>query len=83
VQVTRISINGREFGVIDPEAAQQVLRDIEAAATNGSAWVTIPIRETNAPRVLVTPHVDCFVEVLELPDDDPEADAAFPFGFLL
>lgn len=81
MQVRRISINGHHFALTNPETAATMLKEIEAAARSGPAWVTIPVRETNAPKVLITAQVDCFLEILEIPDEDPEVDgAALAFG---
>jgi hypothetical protein len=37
------------------------------------------VRETHPPKVLITSSVDCFLEVLEIPDEDPETDGAAQF----
>jgi hypothetical protein len=81
MQVRRITINGRQFVLQNPESASRMLTEIEDAARKGPAWVTIPVREAHPPRVLVTAAVDCFLEVLEIPDEDPETEgAALAFG---
>jgi hypothetical protein len=76
MQVRRITINGRAFVLVNPESAAKMLTAIEAAARNGPAWVTIPVRETHPPQVLVTANSDCFLEVLDIPDEDPEVENA-------
>jgi hypothetical protein len=76
VQVRRITINGRPFVLVHPESAAQMLAEIEDAARNGPAWVTIPVRERHPPQVLITAQVDCFLEVLDIPDEDPDAEGA-------
>jgi hypothetical protein len=82
MQVRRITINGRDFVLVDPDAAATMLQEIEAGARTGAAWVTIPVRETNPPKVLITSRVVCFLEVLEVPDEDPEVEgAARAFAF--
>ena len=79
MQVRRITINGRVFVLTDPVAAARMLTRIEAAASGAPAWVTIPVRETHPPKVLITSMVDCFLEVLEIPDEDPDVDGAAQF----
>ena len=79
MQVRRITINGRVFVLTDPVAAARMLTRIENAAAGAPTWVTIPVRETHPPKVLITPMVDCFLEVLEIPDEDPEVDGAAQF----
>jgi hypothetical protein len=79
MQVRRITINGRSFVLTDPVAAAGMLTRIEAAAAGAPSWVTIPVRETHQPKVLITPMVDCFLEVLEIPDEDPDVDGAAQF----
>lgn len=76
MQVRRITINGRAFVLVNPDAAAEMLRSIQEAAASGPRWVTIPVRETNPPQVLITSTVDCFLEVLEIPDEDPETPGA-------
>jgi hypothetical protein len=76
MQVRRITINGRIFVLTNPDSAAQMLQEIETAARTSPAWVTIPVRETNPPKVLVTAAIDCFLEVLDIPDEDPEATGA-------
>ncbi len=76
MDVRRITINGRQFVLVNPESASRMMTEIEDAARNGPAWVTIPVREVHPPTVLITPAVDVFVEVLEIPDEDPEIDGA-------
>lgn len=81
MEVRRITINDRAFVLVDPTLAARMLEEIERAAAGAPAWVTIPVRETNPPKVLITSHVDCFVEVLDIPDEDPATDgAALAFG---
>ena len=80
MQVRRITINGRVFVLADPIAAARTLTTIEAAAAGPPAWVTIPVREQHPPRVLVTSAVDCFLEVVDVPDEDPDADGAECFS---
>jgi hypothetical protein len=76
LQIRRISINGRDYVLANPNTAAQLLLDIESAARSGPAWVTIPVRETNPPKVLITSNVECFLEILEIPDEDPETEGA-------
>jgi hypothetical protein len=76
VQVRRITINDREFVLVDPTAAARMMEQIEAALVGKPAWVTIPVRETNPPKVFITAHAVCFVEVLDIPDEDPETVGA-------
>jgi hypothetical protein len=76
VDVRRVTINGRAFALVDPESAARMLRDIETAARTGPAWVTIPVRESHPPQVLITSHTDCFLEVLDIPDEDPQVPGA-------
>jgi len=79
MQVRRITINGRVFVLTDPVAAARMLTRIEAAAAGPPSWVTIPVRAPHPPKVLITSMVDCFLEVLEIPDDDPDVDGAAQF----
>jgi hypothetical protein len=79
MQVRRVTINGRAFVLTDPAAAARMLTTIEAAAAGRPAWVTIPVREPHPPKVLITATVDCFLEVLDIPDEDPDADGAAQF----
>ena len=76
VEVRRVTINDRQYVLVHPEAAARMRREIEDAARSGAAWVTIPVRESNPPEVLITAHVTCFFEVLEVPDEDPETEGA-------
>lgn len=78
MQVRRITINGRVFVLTDPVAAARMLTRIEAAAAGAPAWVTVPVRGAHQPKVLITPAVDCLLEVLEVSDEAPEADGAAP-----
>jgi hypothetical protein len=84
MQVRRITINDRAFVLVDPESATKMLREIEAAARSGAAWVTIPVRESFPPQVFITPAANCFMEVIEVPDEDPDVDGAaieFPYDW--
>jgi hypothetical protein len=74
--VRRVTVNGRSFVLVDPTTAAQMLAEIEAAAAGTPAWVTIPVRETHPPRVLVTPNVDCYLEIVDIPDEDPDLDGS-------
>ena len=76
VLVRRVTINGRTYVLFDPTSAAKMLREIEEAAHSGPGWVTIPVREMHQPQVLITAHVDCFIETLEIPDEDPSVDDA-------
>ena len=84
MQVRRITINDRTFVLVDPTAAARMMEQLEAAAGGTPAWVTIPVRETHPPKVLITSHAVCFVEILDIldiPDEDPDTDgAALAFG---
>jgi hypothetical protein len=53
-----------------------MLEQIQAASRSGGGWVTIPVRETHPPKVFVTPNVVVFLDILEVPDEDPEVDGA-------
>jgi hypothetical protein len=79
MQVRRITINGRTFVLTDPIAEARMLTTIEAAVSGPPAWVTIPIRQEHQPQVLVTAAVDCFLEVLDVPDEEPEDEGAEQF----
>ena len=79
MQVRRFTINGRVFVLTDADAAAGVRSSIEAAAAGAPAWVAIPVREPDPPEVLITPAVDCFLEVVEVPDEDPDVDDAARF----
>lgn len=76
MEVRRITINGRPYVLVQPDSAARMLREIEEAARSGPSWVTIPVRETDPPQVLITANVDAFVEVLDIPDEDPLGDGA-------
>jgi len=76
VEVRRITINGRTYVLVQPDTAARMLREIEDAARTGPRWVTTPVGETNPPQVLITPNVDCVVEVLDIPDEDPAGEGA-------
>ena len=81
MEVRRVTINDRQYVLVQPESAARMREEIQEAARSGPAWVTIPVREENPPEVLITPHVTCFFEVLEIPDEGPEAQhsaTAFP-----
>lgn len=81
MQIRRITLNGRVSGLANPGTAAKMLHEIETAAKGRPAWVTIPIRETNQPQALITGTVDCFIEILDVPDEDPEVlGAAIAFG---
>jgi hypothetical protein len=68
--------NRRDSVLTNLDSAAQMLREIETAARSAPAWVTIPVRETNPPKALLTSNVECFLEVPEIPGEDPERDGA-------
>lgn len=74
MQLRRITINGRAFVLPDPVTAERMLARIQAAASGPPAWVTIPVRDPHQPKVLITPSVDCILEVLEIPDEEPATE---------
>ncbi len=72
----QLTVADRVFLLASSEEAQRVETAMEQAVRSGGAFVPLELVGSRAVRVLVSPGVVAYLEIVEIPEDQPAGDGA-------
>ncbi len=70
----QLTIADRVFLLASPEEAERVEKAMEQAVRSGGAFVPLELVGSRTVRILVSPGVVAYLEVVDIPEDQPAGD---------